>query len=395
MATVTERNGSYLIRCSAGYDIKGNQIRKSMTWKPDKKMTPTQEKKALEDVIYEFEKKVKNGEVLDGNIRFANFAQSWIDKAEKQERLAPKTILYYKNLLNRINQAIGNIKMCDLRSHHLNDFYDNLKADGLNARGGKLSPKTIREHHVVISSILNSAVKQDVIFDNPAMRAESPKLKYQEQQYLDENGAKRVIELLADEDIKYQTAITMLIYSGLRRGELCGLKWNDIDFDNSIVNIRRITQYLPGIGIIEKDPKTQTSIRPLTLSSQAITLFKEHREWQAEQRMKLGTAWIDKDYIFTQWNGEPMHPDTLTKFFAKLAKKNNFPKGLTLHSLRHTNATLLIASGTDIRTVSKRLGHAKTSTTVNIYAHAIQSADAKAAETIGDILNPSKNIKSI
>jgi len=185
-----------------------------------------------------------------------------------------------------------------------------------------------------------------------------------------------------------RTPLTMLIYSGLRRCELCGLKWEDVDFDNSIITIQRITQYLPHVGIIEKDPKTHTSIRPIKLSPQAITLLKEHKRWQAEQRMKLGTAWVNRDYIFTQWNGEPMHPDTLTKFFTKFVKKNNFPDGLTLHSLRHTNATLLIASGTDIRTISNRLGHAKTSTTVNIYAHAIQSADVKAAEVIGDMLNP-------
>ena len=393
MATVKKRNGSYLIRCSAGYNLEGKQIRKSMTWTPDKKMTPTQERKALEDVIYEFEKKVKQGIILDGNIRFADYAQNWIDKAEKHNRLAPKTILHYKNLLSRINQEIGNIRLNKLRSHHLNDLYDKLTADGLNARGGKLSPKTIREHHVAISSILSSAVKDDIIFDNPAKRADAPKLQYKEQPYLDEIEAVRVIELLADEEMKYRTAIIMLIYSGIRRGELCGLKWDDIDFDNHIIHIRRITQYLPGIGIIEKEPKTPKSIRPIKLAPEAFALLEEHKEWQEGQREYLGTAWIDNNYVFTQWNGKAIHPDTLTTFFSKFAKKHKLPAGTKLHSLRHTNATLLIASGVPHRTVSNRLGHAQTSTTTNIYAHAIRSADEMASEVIGDLLNPTKNLK--
>jgi len=392
MATVKKRNGSYLIRCSAGYNIDGKQIRKSMTWTPDKKMTPTQEKKALEDVIYEFEKKVKQGRVLDGNMRFADFAQKWMtDYAEKH--LAPKTILHYKNVLKRTNAEIGNMKLDNIQPIHLMTFYDKLAEDGVHARGGKLSPKTIREHHALISSILRTAVEWQVIFSNPADRVKAPKVESKELAYLDENEAKHVIELLADEEVKYRTAITMLIYSGLRRGELCGLKWSDIDFDNNIIHIRRITQYLPGIGIIEKEPKTPTSIRPIKLAPEAFALLKEHKAWQAEQRLKLGTAWIDKNFVFTQWNGEPIHLDTLTTFFYKFAKKHKLPDGIKLHSLRHTNATLLIASGVPHRTVSNRLGHAQASTTLNIYAHAIRSADEIAAEVTSDILNPTKNLK--
>ena len=392
MATVQKRNGSYLIRCSAGYDMSGKQLRKSTTWIPAPNMTPKQEEKALQEAIIRFEIQVKEGKILDGNIRFVDFADKWLsDYAEKH--LAPRTILHYKNVLRRINQAIGNIRLDKLQPHHLMKFYDNLGEEGVRSGGGKLSPKMIREHHNLISSILHTAVEWQVIFANPTERVKPPKLQRQEQQYLDENGAKRVIELLADADIKYRTAVIMLIYSGLRRGELCGLKWNDIDFENSIITIRRITQYLPHIGIIEKEPKTRSSMRTMNLPLEAFALLKEHRKWQAEQRIKLGDIWQDSDYIFTHWDGKPIHLDTLTNFFSKFAKKHDLPKGTTLHSLRHTNATLLIASGIPIRTVSSRLGHAQTSTTANIYAHAIQSADAKAAEVIGDILNPTQKLQ--
>jgi len=394
MATVKERNGSYLIRCSAGYNTEGVQIRKTMTWKPDPKMNDKQKENALKDVIDDFEEKVKGKRILKGNVRFADFTQRWLTEyAEKQ--LAPKTILHYKNLLTRINQSIGHMKLDDIEPPDLLEFYNKLGEDGVSARGGKLSPKTIREHHALISSILRTAVEWQYILSNVAERVKAPRVPRKELQYLDENEAKRVIELLADEDLKYCTAIILLIYSGMRRGELCGLRWSDIDFENNIVSIRRAAQYLPRIGVIVKEPKTATSIRPLKLATEAFVLLKAYKTWQAEQRLKLGSAWIDNDYIFTQWNGEIMHPDTLTSFFSDFAKKHNLPEGTVLHSLRHTNATLLIACGTPIRTVANRLGHANASTTINIYTHAIQSADAKAAEDLGDMLNPTKRLQKV
>jgi len=120
-------------------------------------------------------------------------------------------------------------------------------------------------------------------------------------------------------------------------------------------------------------------------------LLKDYRIWQLKRKLELGDQWIDDDFLFTQWNGRVMNPDTLTKWFRQFIKKNGLCKG-TIQSLRHTNATLLIAAGTPLLTVSRRLGHAQASTTSNIYAHAIRSADEVAAETIQDILHPVKKI---
>jgi integrase len=117
--------------------------------------------------------------------------------------------------------------------------------------------------------------------------------------------------------------------------------------------------------------------------------LKEYRKWQTEQRLAVGDQWEDCDQLFTQWNVKPAHPDTITKWFEDFIKQTDLPQ-IHLHSLRHTNATLMIAGGEDIRTVSKRLGHAQVTTTVNTYTHAIQSADAKAAETLENILDPLK-----
>ncbi len=133
--------------------------------------------------------------------------------------------------------------------------------------------------------------------------------------------------------------------------------------------------------MITKEPKIKSGIRHFSLSTTACIMLRKYRQWQIEQRFKAGDQWCECDRLFTSWNGQPIHPDTITNWFAKFIKRSELPY-VTLHSLRHTNATLMIAEGTDVCTVSRRLGHANTATTLNIYAHALKSKDREAANTI-------------
>lgn len=156
-----------------------------------------------------------------------------------------------------------------------------------------------------------------------------------------------------------------ILFSYMRRGELFGIEWKDIDFENGYLNIVRTSQYIGNKTLITKEPKTKSSRRTMKISNDIIKMLKVYQAWQTEQRFKVGSEWRDTDRLFTQWNGLPMYPDSLTKWFNLFLKRHNLLQ-VTLHSLRHTNATLMIAEGTDIRTVSNRLGHSKTSTTVDI-----------------------------
>ena len=165
-----------------------------------------------------------------------------------------------------------------------------------------------------------------------------------------------------------------------------GLEWKDINFKKKQLKIVRTSQCVPNMGIITKQPKTHSSLRVIDLSDTAIILLKNYQKWQIQERFRLGDKWVDTDRLFCQWNGTPIHPDTITGWFRDFIKRNNLPK-VTIHSLRHTNATLLIASGTDIRTIAGRLGHAQTSTTVNTYSHVIQSANRVAADRLDAMLN--------
>ena len=178
----------------------------------------------------------------------------------------------------------------------------------------------------------------------------------------------------------------------MRRGELCGLEWSDVDFHENLIDINKSSLYLSQKGIFEDTTKTFSSKRVIKLSEPVISLLAEHKKVQAMERFKLGNQWEDHNKIFTQWNGKPIHPDTITGWFRKFIAKYHLPY-VSIHSLRHTNATLLIAGGTDLRTVSQRLGHSNMTTTGNIYTHAIQTADERAAEMLGDILSIEKSTK--
>lgn len=253
----------------------------------------------------------------------------------------------------------------------------------------KLSNKTVLHHYRLISSILNSAVMDDqILVINPAARVRPPRCEHKEAEYLDEVQAAHLLELLEAEPVQYKAAVTLLLYSGMRRGELLGLEWPDIDFENHVVSISRTSQYISGQGIFTKEPKTASSVRTIKLPAVAVELLRKYKVWHNQQRLAIGDQWQDTERLFTAWNGAPMHPDVLSGWFEDFIKRTDLPQQIHLHSLRHTNATLMIAGGEDIRTVSQRLGHAQTTTTMNIYSHAIESADAKAAETLENILNP-------
>ena len=389
MPTIQKRGDTYRIRVSAGYDAKGKQIMKSTTWKPAPGMTPKQIQKELDRQAVLFEEKVKSGRYMDGNIRFQDFAERWFEDYGK-EHLRERTYLRYVELSERTYKAIGHIRLDKLQPHHLLDFYKQLGEPGVNQRtGGGLSPKTIKHYHTFISSVMERAVKWGLIQDNPARRIDAPKVDRVPIEHLDDKQAIRFMEIVEEEPIEYRVIFTLLLITGMRRGELLGLEWPDVDFDKGVVHIRRTSQYAAGRGIYTDTTKTEQSKRPLSVPPELLDLLRQYRAWQNEQRLRLGDAW-DAEWtkhprLFTKADGRPMHPNTPYKELQKLLERNGMPS-VSLHSLRHTNATLLIGKGADVRTVSGRLGHSQASTTLNIYAEFLQSADKAASEDLADTL---------
>lgn len=271
-----------------------------------------------------------------------------------------------------------------------------------------LSDKTILHHHRLISSILQTAVEWQIIYDNPASRVKPPKVARKEAECLQDTEAVQVLDALEEEPIKWKAAVVLLMYSGIRRGELFGLEWKDIDFENELLYVRRTSQYVKGMGIIEKDTKNESSERVMKLDPEVFTVLREYQAWQNEEITKLGDRWCAKipvkqadgsivvkenARLFTQVEGMPMNPDSLTDWINGFCERHSL-RHFSPHTLRHTNVSLLIAAGVPIRNVSQRAGHSSMATTMKIYSHAIQSHDAMAAGAISLMLHRSDQMSS-
>lgn len=193
--------------------------------------------------------------------------------------------------------------------------------------------------------------------------------------------------LINHKDIRVKAALSVLLYSGVRNGELGGLEWTDIDFKNNVITIRRTSQYCKGYGMLTKEPKNATSKRTIKLSPEVFKILTQYKLWYNQQKILNGDRWINSNRLFIQEDGKPIQPTTINLWLNKFVKDNNLTK-LTPHSMRHTFCTLLIANGVDIKTVSAKAGHSRASTTLDIYTHAVKAADELASQVLDDILTP-------
>lgn len=395
---------SYSIRVHKGRDVNGKQLKPyTMTFNFDQNWSKKRIQSELNKAATLFEDECKKGIVADNKQTFERYANYVLDL---KERIGVKhrTIVRYKELLERINPAIGHYKLCDLKPQHLNAFYEQLSKDGMNkATGGKLSNKTIIEHHRLIRTILAEAEKELLVPYNAASKATAPKNEHKEANYLEIEDIERILFYSLQEPLKKQVALNLLIFTGCRRGEIMGLQWSDIDFKNNLINIKRTLLYSKDRGIYQDTPKTEQSKRSISVPSKVIELLRTYKKEYNTKRLALGTAWTDTGFILVQENGKPMHPDTLTDYCSSFRTKyNNIiekenkdrPKTNKLpllphinpHAFRHSQASMLILSGLDCATVSKRLGHANISTTTNIYTHILHEADKKASDKLENIL---------
>ena len=194
-----------------------------------------------------------------------------------------------------------------------------------------------------------------------------------------------MLGLLAHETVERQAWVNLALVGGLRLGEVAALEWRHVDFDGACVHVRQSARYIPRVGLITKEPKTASGRRDVTLPANVMELLRTHRREQAAQRLKVGSDWVDSGRVFCQWDGQPMHPSTPSKWWRKFQERNGLPR-IRFHDLRHTSATLLVAAGEDLKTVSARLGHSQVSTTMDIYAHALAAKDRGASDKLEAIL---------
>ncbi len=247
----------------------------------------------------------------------------------------------------------------------------------------KLSDKTIRCYMGVICTILSTAVRWNIIKDNPALRVDYKKAKKRKVEYYEDEQIATMLKALSEEPLMYVTMVYLAIDTGLRKGELVGLTWNDIDFEKSTININKQRNYVMGYGVFESSTKTEAGNRIVTVSQTVMKLLKRYKNQQKENKLKFGSAWKNEPYVFLHEDGSAIYPNRPYVWFTNFLKRHNLPK-ITFHQLRHTNASLLISAGEDVVTVSGRLGHSDKSITLNIYSHIIRSKEAQVANKMDE-----------
>lgn len=429
MASIRERKGaegvSYQITVSCGRDINGKKLRETVTYTPEQSLTPKKMKKAVEAFARDFEAKIKSGIAMDGRkITLKDFTERWIEEVAIQ-KLQPSTVdKYREELRDKIFPALGHLKLSELKPHNINAFFVELAKDGARKDGksGGYSKGSIIKTRNVLSSILRTAAEWEIIERNPCskvrLQAEAAEerikfftpeqtslfLEYIEKPYTvrvgghertDDTGIKyRVGDYDVVKEIPEQMRLlfNLAIYTGLRRGELLALQWSDIDFKEDMLRVSRAATIIDGKQTV-KVPKTKTSVRTVSIPHSLTIRLQRLKNARLEYRLKLGQRWKGDNWVFIQENGRMMHcstpyqalQDAIRRYNSGKEEKQQLPV-IPFHGLRHTSATLLIAGKQDIKTVSRRLGHAKASTTVNIYAHALEESDKKAAALLESLL---------
>ena len=456
MATIEKIAGksgtTYRITVSGGFDTSGKRIRHRTMWKPTPGMTPRQIEKAVQRAAMDFERSIEQGYSLDNKQTFAEYAAYVLDLKERTG-VRPTTLDRYRDLLERINAAIGHIKLSDLRPQHLNAFYKNLAEPGLRAGGGSatakidltkwlkdnkksrasiaeaagisaatvgaavkgkpiredkaeaiakamgkrvadvfkvqrntapLSDKTVIEHHRLISTILTQAEKEMLVPYNAAAKATPPKAAKHEPNYFQPEDIAAILKALDTEPLKWQLITHLMIVTGCRRGEIMGLQWEKVDFENNRVKIDKALVSSKSKGTYLGNTKT-SDIRYLNLPAETMALLRQHKREQLRLQIANGDRWQHTGFVFTTDDGSHMNPDSITGWLHDFSRRHGLPH-INPHAFRHTVASVLLANGTDIVTVSKQLGHASVNTTENFYSHIIEENKARASECIADVL---------
>lgn len=275
MASVRKRGDTYQIRVSVGYDVRGNQVTRTKTWKPEPGMTKREIKNELNRQVVMFEQEVCNGMVGSSNIKFEEFAEDWL-RNQAKVTLKKSTFELMLRMRKRVYKAFGHIRVDKITRSMVQRFIDDLRANGKNMRtGAKLSDKTVIHHLTFISDVMDYAISLGMIPTNPCLGIRKPRVRTKEKKIYSMEEAARLLELLESAPIKYRAFVTLGMYSGLRRAELLGLEWRDIDMEHEVINVRRTSNHSVGDGNYTDTTKSERSVRSLKLPSNVFEVLRE------------------------------------------------------------------------------------------------------------------------
>ena len=338
-------------------------------------------KRQAESELSRFVAEVEGGNApASGTLTVADYLDRWL--AHVSRSLQPGTVRSYTGRVKRLKSELGSVRLSKLTSHRVDQMYAKLSAGGM-------SPATIRMHHTILSSALHQAAKWDLVTRPATDNATPPKVVRYRAKAPDVETVQTLVAKADETNPVLSAAIMLAAVTGCRRGELCGLRWSDVDRDRRTVRVCRSVKLQAGSNqVLVGETKTYQE-RIVSLDDVMLAVLETHRArvqgWAAEARVA-----VDPDgYILTNdpTGRTPTNPDVFTRAFVRLTDRLKVE--CRFHDLRHFTATQLIGAGVDPSVVGGRLGHADASTTLRVYSHALAARDRAAAEVLGSLMAPS------
>ena len=300
----------------------------------------------------------------------------WMEMVVQPNR-AETTIYGYRKIIdNHLSPALGDVPIQRLTPQHLQQYYSML----MQEKG--LSANTVRRHHDLLSCALHMAMRQDMILRCPTERVEPPRVIPHEASYYSPADLKRLFHMV--EGHWLEVAVKLAGTLGLRREEICGLRWTSVDFQQRKIHIKE-ARTAAGAVIVQKETKNRSSNRILHMGDDLYRLLRRERTRQAEHRLAMGAAWPDSGLVAVDAKGQPFSPNALSLAFTRFVRSHDLPK-LTLHGLRHTFATVASAQGAPLFDIGKALGHATPATTGKIYTHLLDHNHTATLDRVANAL---------
>jgi integrase len=316
------------------------------------------------------------------------FLEQWLRDYAKTNT-APRTFERYAEIIRlHLIPNLGSISLANLKPAHIQAYYSiELTTGRLNGKGG-LSQQTVKHHHRVLSEALHHALKWGLVVRNVCDAVDPPKPEKREMHTIQAEDTVRLLDeaknLEKTGGVPYYTIFYMALHTGMRRGEILALRWNDIDLDMATISVNRSLQILDNRTIIIREPKTQKSKRTIAMTPSLVLNLREFKINMSALKLLEGKSISQDDLIFSHIDGTAYNPDTVTCAFNKIAKRAGFK--LRRHDLRHTHATLMLKSGIHPKIVSERLGHSTVAFTLDTYSHVVPGLQEAAAKKFDDMI---------
>lgn len=339
-------------------------------------------KREAEDALKAFIAESQKGPLVDrSKATLGEYLDEWVEL--QADRLRPSTLHSYRVVIARINATARRVKLQALTPLEIEKLYKALgESGGRDGRG--LAPKTVKNTHVVLRKALADAERLGLVARNAAGAARAPTIVRREHRTWSSEELREFLNALKGERLR--PAFVLLGTTGMRRGEVLGLRWRDVDFDGSELSVANTLTTAGFQSVVAGPPKTAKSRRQIFLDRKTLEVLREHRRLQREERIAAGPAWnTDTDYVFTDELGNPLHPDRFSVLFRRYVLAAGVPQ-IRLHDLRHSYATLALKAGLHPKVVSERLGHAAVGITLDLYSHVTRSIAREAADAVADMV---------